>query len=145
MRDMLDQSHHADHRSGEHRADRTLVVERHIAAGHRRAERVAGFGHAADGLAELVVHFRASRVTEVEVVGDRFRASTRAGNVARGLAYGDLGPDTWIEIDVAAVAIRFDGECPVGATNANDGGVAPRADHRVRANAGVVLAIHPGL
>ena len=64
-------------------AGRTLVVERDVAAGDRRAERGARLAHAAHRFAKLEVDFGPPRIAEVEVVRDRHRPRAGAGDVAR--------------------------------------------------------------
>src|SRR5437764_11415373 len=72
----LDDAHHADDRRWIDGAERVLVVERHIAAGDRRAERLASVAHSAHGFAKLVVDLGLSRIAEVEIVRDRQRPTT---------------------------------------------------------------------
>ena len=94
----------------------TLVVEGDVAAGDRRAERAAGVGDAAAGLAELEEHLGLLRVAEVEAVGDAERPRAGAGDVARRLGHGGLAALVGIERDEPGVAVhaspRARSRCP---------------------------------
>ena len=61
----IDETDHADHRRGIHRAAGILIVERDVAAGDGSAELVARLGHSARRLAKLEVHLGAAWIAEV--------------------------------------------------------------------------------
>src|SRR5205814_4368565 len=126
-------------------AERVLVVERHIAAGDRRAERLASVAHSAHGFAKLVVDLGLSRIAEVEIVRDRQRPTTGTRHVPGGLGDRDPGAHAGIEIAIAAVAVCRYRETLAGPADPQRRGVAAGADDRVRADGGIVLAVHPGL
>src|SRR5439155_22483720 len=99
------QSDHANDRRRIDRARGTLIVERDIAAGHRRPKRATGVRNAATGLAELIEDFRTLRAAKVQAVGDAEWPPTGAGDVASGLGDGRLAAFVRIEPHVAAVTV----------------------------------------
>ena len=82
VRKRFDKPHHADGRRGMNRTLRIFVVQRNVAACHRRIENAARFTHAGNRFAELEIHFRLFGVTEVEVIRDRHRTRAAAGHVS---------------------------------------------------------------
>ena len=78
---------HAHDRGGVDRALRALVVERHVAAHHRHAEREAGVAEALHRTGELPGDVRLLRVAEVQAVGEAERLGAHAGEVARALEH----------------------------------------------------------
>ena len=67
----------ADHRGGVDAFAEGLVVEADVAAGDRRIEEAAGFGHAFDGFHELRHDLGPLGVAEVEAVGGGDAAARR--------------------------------------------------------------------
>ena len=104
--DVVDDAQHADYRGGQDRDGAGLVVEAHIAAGHRDAQLLAAVGQSADRFGELP-HDSPGSSGE-----PKFRqlvtASGRApagGDVAVGLSQRELRPGVRVEPGVAAVAV----------------------------------------
>ena len=79
---VVDGAQHGDNRSRQDRRGASLVVERHVAAGHRSAQLSTAIGEAVHGLAELPHHPRILRGTEVQAVGHGHRGGTRHGHIA---------------------------------------------------------------
>ena len=80
-------SDHPDHRRGEDRAGRSLVVEGDVAAHHGHAKGLARLGQAFHGLDELPGHVRLLRIAEVEAVGQPERLGADAGQVGRAFVH----------------------------------------------------------
>ena len=72
----LQNAHHPHRGRGQDGAPLGLVVERHVAADHRRAEDVARVADAADALGELPHDLRPLRRSEVQAIGDGHRPPT---------------------------------------------------------------------
>ena len=141
----LEQADAADHRRGMDRLARVLVVERDVAAHDRRAEHLAGLGHAGDRLAQHVGGVRALGVAEVEAVRDRSGRGSRAGDVQGRLADRLTATAQRVERDARAIAIERHGDPALARRQAQHARVSPRSDHGPRADELVVLLGHPAL
>ena len=119
-----------------------FVVEADIPANDRRTESLAGAGDTPDSLREGLVDIEVLRRAEVQAVGHGHRPGAGADHVARGLGDGDGAAVVWIELAVAPVAVRGQGDAPGGTRDAQDGGVAAGRHDRVREHLVVVLAEH---
>ena len=139
---------HPDAADDGRRVDRpasALVVERHVAGHDRRAEHLAGLGHARDRLAQRIRGARALGVAEVEAVRDRRGLRAAAGDVEHRLGDGLGAAAPRVERDARAVAVQRDGDPALGRRQAHDAGVAARAGDGARAHDLVVLLVDPGL
>ncbi len=87
-----------------------LVVEAHVAAHDRHAERLARRGDAVDRARERVHHLGPLGVAEVEAVGDADGLRARAHEVAAHLGDRHRGPDERVELAHPAVAVDGEGE-----------------------------------
>ena len=123
----------------------TFVVEAHVAAGHRRAQRLARIAHAADRLGELPHHLGAFGVAEVQAVRDRERSGPRDRHVARGLRHRVHRAEVGIQAAVAALAVARDDDGLQRARHADHRAVGIRARHRVALHDPVVLPPDPAL
>ncbi len=141
--DPRQETDHPHHGGWVHGAGRALVVERDVAAGHRRPERPAGVGDAAAGLAELVEDLGALRAAEVEAVGDSEGAGAGAGDVAGGFCYRRLPTLVWVEPHVAAVAVYGHRDPELGVAHADYTRVAAGPEHRARLDRRVILLVDP--
>ena len=143
--EVIDQTDHADDWRRIHRPGGTLVIERHVAARDRRAELLARLGHAGGRLAQLEIHFGPARITKVEIIRNRQRAATGAGDVARRLGDGDARAEAGVEIAIASIAVGLERERAARVADADDRRVAPRSNDRVRPHGVVVLPVDPHL
>ena len=143
--DILEQPDHADGRRRRDRAPLGLVVEAHVAADHRHAQRDTRVADAAHRLGELPHHLGLLGIAEVEAVGDAERLGAGADDVARAFDHGDHCPDVRVQGAVAAVAVDAQRDPLMGALDAQDGGVGPGLDDGVAAHQVVVLPVHPPL
>src|SRR6267378_2392798 len=137
------QPDHPDDRSRIDGAGRALVVERDIAASHRRAERSAGVGDAAARLAELIENGGSLGIAEIETIGDAEWPGSRARDVAGGFRDGRLAALVRIEAHVAAVAVGLDRDAEVLVPHADHAGIATGRDHGARLDRRVVLLEDP--
>ena len=84
------------------------------------------------------------RIAEIHVVGDGERQGAGGGDVAPGLGHGLFGPLFRVGQDVAGGAIGGDGECAVGAFDADHGGIGlAGAFGGLAADLGVILVPDP--
>ena len=106
LRRVFQNADDAEHRRGINSFAARFVIQRHVAAGNRRAQRGAGFGNAVDGGRKLRHNFGLLRIAEVEAVGggDGRCAGTR--NFARSFRDGMHGAEFGIEIAPAAVTVE---------------------------------------
>ena len=139
------QPEHPDHRRRVDRAVAALVVEAHVAAGHRRAERLAGVAHPADRLGELPHHLGPLGVAEVQAVRDRDRPRAGDRDVARRL--GDRVHRAQVRVEPAepALPVARDDRALQRARDPDHRGVGLRARDRVALHHPVVLPPHPAL
>ena len=91
MGEVVDHSDDAQYRCGIDVALKRFVVEADVAAGDRRFEGRAGFGHAVDDFAELPHHFGMFGIAEVEAVCRRQRPSAGADDIAARFSDHQLG------------------------------------------------------
>ena len=75
-------THHADHRRGEDRTGRCLVVERDVAAHDRHLQRQAGGADPLHRLHELPSHVGFLGVAEVQAVGETERLAPTQARLA---------------------------------------------------------------
>ena len=128
---VLDVVHQADHGDGRGRedrldlvADRGLVVEADVSAGHRGFELQTGLAHTLDGADELPVHLGVVGIAKVEAVGDGAGGSARAGDVAGVLGHRDHRTHLGVGVHVSAVAVHGHGQGAVGSAQVDDRRVA---------------------
>ena len=81
-----------------------LVIERNIAAGNRRSERIARLGNAVDRIRKLCHDFWLLRIAEVEAVGCGDRRRTATGDLASCLGHRVHRTKLGVEIAPATVA-----------------------------------------
>src|SRR5207302_3571166 len=110
---VLENAEHPDDGRWVDRLAERLIVKADVAAGDRRAERIAGFGEAVDGLRKLPHHFGLFRAAEIEAIRCGDGARTAASHVAGG--FGDRVHCAYagIQLAPAAIAISRKSECPL--------------------------------
>ena len=146
LRHVVDHAEHGDDRGRVDRLVAGLVVERDVAAGDGDLELEASVGQALDGFAELPHHLGVLRGAEVEAVADGDRGGAGDGDVAVRLREGELGALARVELAVAAVRIRGDGEAEPGLlVDADHAAVVGEAQRGVAADVAVVLVGDPAL
>src|SRR5690606_1363238 len=99
---------YADHANGGgwiNRAVFALVIETYISPGYRRAQFLASFGHAFDGLYKLIVNFGLIGISEIQAIGNSNRLSAAANNISCRFAHRHHGAFIWISEHITAVAI----------------------------------------
>ena len=82
MRDIVDDTEHADHRRGQNRGLARLVVERDVAAGDGDIQLAGAIGKPVHSFAELPHHVGVLRGAEVQAVGHRDGAGTGHCDIA---------------------------------------------------------------
>ncbi len=137
--DVVEQSDHADLRGRGDGPGRRLVVERHVAAGHREPQRAARVADPAHGLRQLPERRRSGRVAVVEAVRHAQRPGAGDRHVAGRLGDRPRRAEPGIDRADRLVAIRRRDQGLARAPHAQDGGAATRAGDRVRADRRVVL------
>ena len=141
---IVDDAQDAHLRGGQDIASAGLVVEAHVAAGHRHAERPAAVHQSLDGLHELPHDFGVFRRTEVQAVGHRDRLRTRDRHIAVGLGQCQLGTQIGIELAVPAVGVGCQCDTQVGEfVDAHHAGIIGLRQHGVATHEAIVLIGHP--
>ena len=102
---VVDHPEHGHDRGRQDRGVTGLVVEAHVAAGHRDAQLQAPVLQPAAGLGELPHHPGILRGAEVEAVGDGQRGRAADGDVAVGLRERELGAGVRVQLGEPPVAV----------------------------------------
>ena len=140
---------HAEHPHHRGRVDGHLpglVVEAHVAAGHRGAEPGAAVGEAPHRLGELPHDGRVLRRPEVQAVGDGDRAGAGGRHVPVRLGQRELGARVRVEQAVPPVAVGGERHPEAGQlVDPDHARVLRHREHGVAAHVPVVLLGHPGL
>src|SRR6267154_453400 len=128
-RDVVENAENADDRRRVDRLAERLVVKANVATGDRRAESVASFGEAGDGLRKLPHHFGLFGTPKIEAIrgGDGTRAAR--GHIAGGFRDGVHGANARMELAPAAVAVGRERQgalhgTGLGILDAHDRGIA---------------------
>ena len=122
-----------------------LVVEAHIAAGHRHPEGGARVREPAYRLGELPHDRGIFRGPEVEAVGDGERDRAGGGHVPVGLGQRELRPRVGVEPGVAAVAVGGERHTQVRPlVDPDRPGILRHGEHGVTPHVPVVLLGDPG-
>ena len=135
-------AHHPHHRRRVDRPVAGLVVERHVAAHHRNAERLQRVGHPGHRALELPRHVGLLRVAEVQAVGEAERLGADAGEVGRALEHRLDRAPVGVARHAAAVAVDRHGDGalrPVVGELEHRGVGLLGAAHRARLHHRVVL------
>ncbi len=135
----------ADHGRRINRTALGFVVERDVAANHRRPEHETCLGDAADGVLERVIDLEFLRVPEVQAVGYGDWCGAGADHVARRFGDSNRAAGIWVEVAEAAVAIGRDRDPLRRPGHANYSSVSAWRDHGVVQHLVVVLAEHAAL
>ena len=116
-----------------------LVVERHVAAGDRQAQRPTGVAEAAHALLELPEGLRAGRVAVVEAVRDAQRPRAGDRDVASRLGHAQRRPQVRVQGADGLVAVRRRDEGLGRALDPQHRRPVAGSDDRVRPDRRVVL------
>ncbi|CKV08648.1 Uncharacterised protein [Mycobacterium tuberculosis] len=137
---IVDDAEHPDHRRGQDCRRTGLVVETHVATGHRNPEVRTAIGQTADRLRELPHHAGVLGGTEVQAVGHRDRGGAGDGDVAVRLGQRELRASVGIQQRVASRRVGRYRDAPAGRlVDAQHAAVGVLGEHRVAAHIAVVL------